>query len=387
MVYRPLHRGSSHTTRRIRPRPLGFCSCRHSREPQSVRSGATSPASWFSDLDFDNERVRARFLGSDSASSCRGRRCEAAETGPRDHVERELPGGAEPGPMARACGAEPIWLDSDRGAALGVRARGGRARPSVLSTRSRRTGGSARSRASSPSSWRRARGRCRPPLLPRPVRVGDARPLDRAPGRRSRIAGGLALAAVAAAAAAGALTAGPHGTGHPTRVALASGARHSRPAAALPQRGVLVSGRSLAGVRLGDTMRTVRAVWGHNFTRCRGCKPAEWFYFRPTGDPVRPSSSPGGASSPSSRWAARRGGARRRDQGGPGARQPAPVPLPGHLAELLGLQRQADPGDGRRGDRDPDPGSRGVRLRAVAAVGLAVPLTDGAPGLERAAPD
>ena len=50
---------------------------------------------------------------------------------------------------------------------------------------------------------------------------------------------------------------------------------------------MLVSGRSLAGVRLGDTMEQVRERWGGHFTRCGGCKPAMWFYlYPPPSDPV-----------------------------------------------------------------------------------------------------
>jgi hypothetical protein len=44
---------------------------------------------------------------------------------------------------------------------------------------------------------------------------------------------------------------------------------------------VLVSGRSLAGVQLGDTMAQVRAHWGGHFARGAGCKPAMWFYTYP----------------------------------------------------------------------------------------------------------
>ena len=42
-------------------------------------------------------------------------------------------------------------------------------------------------------------------------------------------------------------------------------------ALALPQNGVLVPGRSLGGVRLGDTRAAVVAHWGNNYGVCRGC--------------------------------------------------------------------------------------------------------------------
>ena len=45
-----------------------------------------------------------------------------------------------------------------------------------------------------------------------------------------------------------------------------------------------MSGASLAGVRLGDTMASVKALWGGHFTRCGSCKPAMWFYFYPPPD-------------------------------------------------------------------------------------------------------
>jgi hypothetical protein len=67
--------------------------------------------------------------------------------------------------------------------------------------------------------------------------------------------------------------------------ALALQSAQAKPAA-LPQEGVLVSGESLAGVRLGDTTDEVRKLWGKNFTVWEGHKPTTWFYFAETGDPV-----------------------------------------------------------------------------------------------------
>jgi hypothetical protein len=49
-------------------------------------------------------------------------------------------------------------------------------------------------------------------------------------------------------------------------------------ALALPPQGVLVPGRSLAGVRLGETRAAVVARWGGLFGTCRGC-PAPTLYF------------------------------------------------------------------------------------------------------------
>ena len=49
-------------------------------------------------------------------------------------------------------------------------------------------------------------------------------------------------------------------------------------AATLPPQGVLVPGRSLGGVRLGDTRAAVIAHWGTGYGICRGC-PATTLYF------------------------------------------------------------------------------------------------------------
>ena len=50
-------------------------------------------------------------------------------------------------------------------------------------------------------------------------------------------------------------------------------------AAALPPRhGVLAPGHSLGGLRLGMTPAQVRAAWGSDFGRCRGCAQPTWYY-------------------------------------------------------------------------------------------------------------
>jgi hypothetical protein len=70
----------------------------------------------------------------------------------------------------------------------------------------------------------------------------------------------LVLAAVAALPAAG----------------LAKETRHAR--AALPLKGVLVPGKSLAGVRLGDSPQQVLSTWGDNYRVCDGCSLPTWFF-------------------------------------------------------------------------------------------------------------
>jgi hypothetical protein len=52
--------------------------------------------------------------------------------------------------------------------------------------------------------------------------------------------------------------------------------------AALPQRGTLVPGRSLGGVRLGETATQVRAALGSSYGVCRGCATTTWYFtYRP----------------------------------------------------------------------------------------------------------
>jgi hypothetical protein len=49
-------------------------------------------------------------------------------------------------------------------------------------------------------------------------------------------------------------------------------------ALALPQHGVLVSGRSLGGIRLGMTEPQVERAWGTNYGRCRNCTRTTWYF-------------------------------------------------------------------------------------------------------------
>lgn len=53
-------------------------------------------------------------------------------------------------------------------------------------------------------------------------------------------------------------------------------------AAGLPQAGVLVPGRSLGGIRLGESPRAVRAALGTFYGACRGCPQRTWYFtYRP----------------------------------------------------------------------------------------------------------
>lgn len=52
--------------------------------------------------------------------------------------------------------------------------------------------------------------------------------------------------------------------------------------AALPQPGALVPGRSLAGVRIGESSVGVQAALGHRYGVCQGCTVTTWYFnYRP----------------------------------------------------------------------------------------------------------
>jgi hypothetical protein len=55
-------------------------------------------------------------------------------------------------------------------------------------------------------------------------------------------------------------------------------------AAGLPKAGALVPGRSLGGIRLGESPRAVRAALGRSHGTCRGCASRTWYFtYRPFG--------------------------------------------------------------------------------------------------------
>ena len=61
-------------------------------------------------------------------------------------------------------------------------------------------------------------------------------------------------------------------------------------AAAPPGAGVLVPGRTLGGVALGDSKASVEARWGRAYGVCRGCTRETWYFnyyaFQPKGAAV-----------------------------------------------------------------------------------------------------
>jgi hypothetical protein len=70
-------------------------------------------------------------------------------------------------------------------------------------------------------------------------------------------------------------------------LALALAVSSSPASAGLPQHGVLVPGKSLAGVRLGATRTAVRARLGSDYWVCAQCNKPTWYftYEHATGEP------------------------------------------------------------------------------------------------------
>jgi hypothetical protein len=54
----------------------------------------------------------------------------------------------------------------------------------------------------------------------------------------------------------------------------------------LPARGILEPGKSLAGVKLGDTTQQVIDTWGSNYKVCAKCSIPTWYYIYPKGEPL-----------------------------------------------------------------------------------------------------
>jgi hypothetical protein len=63
---------------------------------------------------------------------------------------------------------------------------------------------------------------------------------------------------------------------------------HERANASLPPRGILIVGKSLAGVSLGQTQAKVKSLWGGRYTNCitAPCEDPTWLYFYATGEPL-----------------------------------------------------------------------------------------------------
>ena len=57
---------------------------------------------------------------------------------------------------------------------------------------------------------------------------------------------------------------------------------------ALPPRGILHPGKSLAGIKLGDSMARVKQLWGSDYKVCQGkqCPYPTWYFIYPKGEPL-----------------------------------------------------------------------------------------------------
>src|SRR5262249_13581249 len=239
----------------------------------------------FVDLNFENAETAGRYLGK-GAAALRAE-IDLLRAGGRGVVITWAAADAAPLQDVRRLvshGAAAIWCDSDRGAACRAHYAGARRLPRFEFVDTFEVDGSFRPVEAVVGDLLERRAQRRQPQRPSLPRV--------------RIAGDLRFRLVAAASAlAGAATAttavlltglAAASGGHHARPPLALG-RPARPAplTALPKQGVLVSNRSLAGIRLGDSRAMVKKLWGGQFTRCTGCKPETWFYFYPPpADPV-----------------------------------------------------------------------------------------------------
>jgi hypothetical protein len=255
----------------------------------------------FVHVDLDNLHANRRFLGN-GVDGLRAELEANIEPG-QDMVVTWTPGSDDALSFVRlmqSFGFDWVWVDGDRGAAFRASFRRlNGTRPRFVDPFDRE--GAFRPLAAVVKELTEP-GEAPVPVPARrqPVRdvlVASRSRFVRAPARRPRtpalpgprlglrvrtgVAGGLAFATVAAAAVGAYVVAGDTDSGH----AVAGKTAQAKPAA-LPRRGLLVAGRSLAGVRLGDSAGTVRALWGKNFTVCRDCKPTTWFYLYPSGDPV-----------------------------------------------------------------------------------------------------
>jgi hypothetical protein len=229
-------------------------------------------ASGFVHLDFGDRETREGLLGlDDSALQQRLEQCSAEtpgvvitwSAGPAEQLNeiRRL----------RRLGVEPVWLDSDHGAAC--RAHYGEARRLTRFTFRYIDTFERDGRFRSVEAVARELLAPHRRLIPRWRR----RPLPRLVDAAAVLVGAAAATAAVVVAVSGS------GSGGASTPATASAA--ARHVAALPRAGVLVAGSSLAGIRLGDSMATVRALWGSHFTRC--CAPGTWFYvYPPPSDPV-----------------------------------------------------------------------------------------------------
>lgn len=63
--------------------------------------------------------------------------------------------------------------------------------------------------------------------------------------------------------------------------AIVAGDAFARSASTLPKQGLLEPGKALAGVRLGDTLKSVQNRWGGRTRGCAACAHPTWLYVYP----------------------------------------------------------------------------------------------------------
>jgi hypothetical protein len=226
----------------------------------------------FVHLDFEDGPTRAFYLDG-STAELRARLERAGGAGPGIVITWAAgsPSQLREVRRLRSLGIEPIWFDSDRGSAYRAHFADARRVPRCEFVDTFEADGQFRPVESVVAD-----------LLEPRCRQLPGRDLVAAARGRAALAGAT-LAGVAAAGLVVLAGIGAYADRRP-----AGGQVGAKPAYAaahrvpgLPQRGVLVSGKSLAGVELGDSMATVKARWGGRFTRCGTCKPAMWFYWYP----------------------------------------------------------------------------------------------------------
>jgi hypothetical protein len=239
----------------------------------------------FTHLNFENPETRERYLGAGPAAL--RARIEGLRSGGRGVVITWAAGDTEQLRDVRRLvsqGATAVWCDSDRGAACPAHYAGARRVPRFDFVDTFEADGSFRPVEAVVGELLERRPRRRilqRPAMPRIRVAGDLR--FRLVAAASALAGAATVTAVVLTGIGAATSAGHQGgPGLAPRAATAV-----TQAAGLPKQGVLVSNRSLAGIRLGDTRAAVKKLWGGRFTRCASCTPETWFYFYPPpADPV-----------------------------------------------------------------------------------------------------
>ena len=243
----------------------------------------------FTHFDFENAETRESFLGSTDAEL--GEELAALSSAGRGLV---ITWGAGPVTQLRhvrrlrLLGIEPVWFDSDRGTACRAHFADAPRAPRIRFVDPFERDGSFRPLEEIIEELLHPRPQPRPGVAPVPEPARESSPSGAlwSGSLWAKAAGGLALAAGTAFATVALLSGvGSGASGPQLAVAGDTAVKH---VAKLPDQGVLVSGSSLAGIHLGDSMATVRALWGGHFTSCPGhTTTGMWCYlYPPPDDPV-----------------------------------------------------------------------------------------------------